>query len=76
MSTFTATTWTCDRCGAKTEVSAHRGEPEQPYGWGALWLVRPPLMAPADSGDRPDQVCVDCVASYLAWLAAPGADVD
>ena len=47
-----------------------RETPEQPLRWGALWLVRPPLMAPADSDYLPDQVCGDCVDAYHDWFTA------
>lgn len=69
MSQYTSTQWTCDRCGQRTIVGSHE-TPEQPFGWGALWLVRPPLMAPADSDQRPDQVCPDCINAYFGWFTA------
>lgn len=69
MSRYTATSWTCDRCGFTVTVGALE-TPAQPFGWGALWLVRPPLMAPADSDKRPDQICPACISSYFAWYSA------
>lgn len=70
MSTYTATTWTCDRCGRKAEQTHRNSLPEQPPGWAAIHVVKPPLMNPTESDKRPEQVCVDCVRSFDQWLIA------
>lgn len=69
MSTYTSTEWTCDRCGFKVEVGAHASPPEQPLGWAALYEVRPPLMSPSESPNRPEQICPACLSAYFEWFA-------
>lgn len=71
MSTFNSTKWTCDRCGAKTEISNTEKRPcDQPIRWCALYEIDPPLMDPNESDRRPDQICGDCRDSFHDWFIA------
>lgn len=69
MSTYTSTQWTCDRCGYKTEVVS-----EQPFGWAALYYIRPPLKNPTEDDKLPDQVCPTCLDAYFDWFTAGRKD--
>lgn len=70
MSVSTSDEWVCDRCGRKTLMyHGTSGSNEQPPGWAAIHVVKPPLMNPTESDQRPDQVCVDCVRSYSTWFS-------
>lgn len=70
MSVSTSDEWVCDRCGRKALMyHGTSGSKEQPPGWAAIYLVKPPLMNPTESDQRPDQVCVDCVRAYSTWFS-------
>lgn len=69
----TTTTWTCDRCGFKTEMR----QGEQPLTWAAIEMVSPPRSEyqPQQYDHRRAHLCADCKVSVrgLAFQRQPEA---